>query len=253
MGQRIEAAQESIKQPRKGRRQPLLKTLVEIVRDIWIRIMIRLSVFSPWFMRLAGMPFGPYKDKKRLFRFLGDRAYISPLAQVNCQSQLELGGRCFIDDYVTIYAHPDSTGQVKLAENVHLYRWSVIELGDGPGSLEIGANTYLQAGCILNPFLGNIIIGADCMIAARCSFMPYQHDFTDASIPMREQPLTTKGDIVIEDNVWLGLNVSIMDGVRIGQGAIIGAGAVVTKDIPAYAIAGGVPARVIKMRDDKPS
>lgn len=249
MSQRVEVTQDSVKRPR--RRQPILKTLVEIVRDFWIRAMIGLSGLSPVFIRLAGLPFGPYKDKKKLFRFLGDRSYISPLAQINCRPQLEMGRRCFIDDYVTLYAHPASSGRIVLAENVHLYRWSVVELGDGVGNLEIGANTYLQSGCILNPFLGNIIIGADCMIAARCSFMPYQHEFTDTAIPMREQPLTTKGDIVLEDNVWLGLNVSVMDGVTIGKGAIIGAGAVVTKDIPAYAIAGGVPARVIKMRDDK--
>ena len=58
---------------------------------------------------------------------------------------------------------------------------------------------------------------------------------------MREQPIISKGGIVIEDNVWLGLNVSVMDGVTIGEGAVVGAGAVVTKDIPPFAIAGGIP------------
>jgi acetyltransferase-like isoleucine patch superfamily enzyme len=53
---------------------------------------------------------------------------------------------------------------------------------------------------------------------------------------------------VLEDDVWLGVNVAVMDGVTIGQGAIVGAGAVVTKDIPPYAIAGGVPARLIGVR-----
>lgn len=65
---------------------------------------------------------------------------------------------------------------------------------------------------------------------------------------MRELPLTSRGDIVVEDDVWLGLHVCVMDGVTIGQGAVIGAGAVVTKDIPPYAIAGGVPASVIRFR-----
>ena len=86
------------------------------------------------------------------------------------------------------------------------------------------------------------------MIASRCAFMPYQHGFADTHRPMREQPLTSRGDIVIEDDVWLGVGVTVMDGVTIGQGAIIGAGAVVTKDIPPYTIAGGVPARVIGAR-----
>jgi galactoside O-acetyltransferase len=84
--------------------------------------------------------------------------------------------------------------------------------------------------------------------------MPYQHGFAETGRPMREQPLTSKGDIVLADDVWLGVNVAVMDGVTIGQGAIIGAGAVVTKDIPPYTIAGGVPARVLRARraDDLP-
>jgi acetyltransferase-like isoleucine patch superfamily enzyme len=60
--------------------------------------------------------------------------------------------------------------------------------------------------------------------------------------------LQTKGDIVIEDDAWLGVGVVVLDGVRIGKGAVIGAGSVVTRDIPDNAIAVGVPASVVKMR-----
>ncbi len=213
----------------------------------WIQIMLRLSPVSPLFTYLAGLPLGPYKDKRRLLSHIGDRSYVSHRAQIKCP-KLQMGPRCFIDDYVTIYAHPGAQGGVYLEENVHIYRWSIVELGTGEGSLHIGSNTYIQSGCILNAFVGNIIIGANCMIAPHCAFMPYQHRFADTRRPMREQPLTSRGDVVIEDDVWLGLNVSVMDGVTIGQGAVIGAGAVVTQDIPPYAIAGGVPARVIRFR-----
>ncbi|HXW01547.1 MAG TPA: DapH/DapD/GlmU-related protein, partial [Anaerolineae bacterium] len=99
-------------------------------------------------------------------------------------------------------------------------------------------------------FVANITIGANCMIAPRCAFMPYQHNWADTSRPMREQPLISRGDIVLEDDVWLGANACVLDGVTIGRGAIIGAGAVVTKDVPSYAIAGGVPAHVIKFREN---
>ena len=247
MSQSVNPAQTDVKRRGRGRRQPITKTVLDIGKRLWMQTLVRLSVVSPVFLRLAAWPLGPYKDKKKLLRYLGDRPYISPLAQVQCDN-LSIGRRSFIDDYVTIYSHPQAEGRVELAQNVHLYRWSVIELGDGTGSLKIGPNTYLQSGCILNPFVGNIIIGANCMIAARCSFMPYRHAFEDTAIPMREQAVVSKGDIIIEDDVWLGLNVSVMDGVTIGKGAIVGAGAVVTKDIPPYAIAGGVPARVIRMR-----
>lgn len=229
------------------RRQPISKTIKDIAKRNWIQMMMRLARISPLFMRLAEIPMGPYKDKRLWLRYMGKRPYISPRAQISC-NDVKMGPRCFIDDFVTIYAHPKAEGGVYFDRNVHIYRWSIIELGDGPGSLKVGCNTYIQASCTLNPFMGDIIIGADCMIATRCAFMPYHHSFADTSRPMREQPILSKGDIVLEDDVWLGANVCVTDGVTIGQGAIVGAGAVVTKDIPAWAIAGGVPARVLRMR-----
>jgi len=229
-------------------RQPISKTTREIFVRKWIQVMIKLSAISPIFIQLAGLPLGSYKGKRKLLRYLGNRPYISSKAQIDCPN-LQMGPRCFIDDYVTIYAHQGALGGVYLDRNVHIYRWSIVELGKGEGCLKIGPNTYIQSGCILNAFVGSIIIGANCMIAPRCALTPYQHDFTDTGRPMREQPLTSRGDIIIEDDVWLGLNVCVMDSVTIGKGAIVGAGAVVTKDIPPYAIAGGVPARVIRFRE----
>jgi acetyltransferase-like isoleucine patch superfamily enzyme len=229
-------------------RQPITKTLKEIATRTWIQVVLRfVSVFPPS-VSLAGLPLGPYKGKRKLLWYLGDRPYISPKAQIGCPN-LEIGPKCFIDDYVTIYAHPGALGGVYLDRNVHIYRWSVVELGTGEGCLRVGSNTYIQSGCILNPFIGSVIIGANCMIAPRCTFMPYRHNFADIHRPMREQGLSSRGDIVVGDDVWLGAHVCVMDGVTIGEGAIVGAGAVVTKDIPPYAIAGGVPARVIGFRE----
>ncbi len=245
--QGLSSAQSETKSDSISRRQPVSQTLWDMSRRVWMQTMVRLAGVSPFFLRLAGLPLGPYKDKRKLLKYLGQRPYVSPRAEINCLS-LQIGPKCFIDDYVTIYTHPKGRGRVHLAENVHIYRWSMVELGEGEGSLKIGRNTYIQSGCVLNAFVSSIIIGANCMIAPRCAFMPYQHSFADTSRPMREQGFTSKGNIVLEDDVWLGANVTVTDGVTIGQGAIVGAGAVVTKDIPAYAIAGGVPARVLRYR-----
>lgn len=195
-------------------------------------------------LRLAAAMRGPYKDKKVLAN-LTRRPFISPRAQVSAKN-LGIGPHCFIDDYVTIYAHPDG-GRIALGEGVHLYRGTIIEVGAG-GSVTIGPNTHIQSGCNLKGFLGSLHIGADVQMAPGCGFSPYAHQFGDTTRPIREQGITTRGDIVIEDDVWIGLNVSVLDGVRIGRGAVIGAGSVVTKNIPAYAIAAGAPAKVIRYR-----
>jgi len=195
---------------------------------------------------LAEALVGPYKDRRILAR-VGNKPYISPRAQIKCP-RLYLGRGCFIDDEVTIYAHSDG-GDVRLGDRVHLYRGTIIEVGAG-GSVHIGADTHVQAGCNLKGFLGSVTIGRNVQIAPNCGFSPYEHNFEDRSAAIKSQGIRSAGDIVLEDDVWLGLGVAVLEGVRIGKGAVIGAGAVVTKDIPAYAIAVGVPARVIRVRGE---
>ena len=92
-----------------GRRQPIAKTVRHLALQFWVRSMGRLSAVSPVFTRLAILPLGPYKDRKQIFRYWGERPYVSPLAQVN-NVTLNLGPKSFIDDYVTIYAHPGAVG-----------------------------------------------------------------------------------------------------------------------------------------------
>ena len=211
--------------------------------------MSSLPVIGRLCVWLAGLPLGPYKDKRPLAH-ISSKPYISPRAQIKCPG-LRVSPGCFIDDYVTIYAHSDG-GTVILGRGVHLYRGTIVEVGAG-GNVSIGDNTHVQAGCHLKGFLRDLRIGANVQLAPHCGLSPYEHTITDIARPIMAQGIESKGDIVIEDDVWLGLGVNVLDGVTIGKGAVIGAGAVVTKSVPPYAIAVGVPARVTGMRGQKPT
>ncbi|MGQ9492149.1 MAG: acyltransferase [Anaerolineae bacterium] len=201
-----------------------------------------------WLMvRLAEILVGPYKDR-RILAQVTSRSYISPHAQIKCP-HLQIGRNCFIDERVTIYSHYNGS-EVRLGDRVHIYRDTIIEIGAG-GSVIIGDNTHIQASCNIKGFLKSVIIGCNVQIAPHCAFSPYEHNFEDRDTPINAQGLRSAGDIVLEDDVWLGVGVKVLEGVRIGKGAVIGAGAVVTKDVPEYAIAVGVPARVIRWRGVK--
>jgi acetyltransferase-like isoleucine patch superfamily enzyme len=87
------------------------------------------------------------------------------------------------------------------------------------------------------------------MIAPNCAFYPHDHGMAPGQ-PIRDQPLQTKGPIIIGDNVWVGAGVVVLGGVEIGEGAVIGAGSVVTTSIPGNAVAVGSPAKVVKFRSE---
>lgn len=96
---------------------------------------------------------------------------------------------------------------------------------------------------------GDIRIGDNVMMGPEVMIWTRNHCFNRVDIPMRLQGFSEDKPVLIEDDVWIGARVIILPGVRIGRGAILGAGAVVAKDVPDYAIVGGNPAKVIKSRE----
>jgi galactoside O-acetyltransferase len=113
----------------------------------------------------------------------------------------------------------------------------IIKIGD-----RVGINSNVQVGAAEN---GEIIMGNDVLIGPNVVIRASNHRYAQRHIPINKQG-HTGGKIIVEDDVWIGSNVTILPNVTIGKGAIIGAGAVVDKDVPPYTLAGGVPARVIK-------
>ena len=128
---------------------------------------------------------------------------------------------------------------VQLRRNVQLL---------GKGCIRIGNNTLVGDNSIMYSYEGGVVeVGSDVLIAANCYIIDSDHKFALGE-PISKQGVTVK-PTKIGNGVWLGTGVSVLRGVTIGDGAVIGAGSVVNKDIPANAIAVGVPARVIRYRE----
>jgi acetyltransferase-like isoleucine patch superfamily enzyme len=196
--------------------------------------------YAAW---IASWFYPPYKAGHQLAKM--SRAGYIAFGATLYHSDLSIGHHVFIGDRVIIF-DKGGAGSFALGDDVSINRDTIIEGGAG-GSLIIGDVTTIQPGCVFAAYKGPIVLGKEVQIAPNCAFYPYNHGMS-ADHPMKEQPLFTRGGIHIEDDVWLGYGVVVLDGVRIGRGSVIGAGSVVNRDIPAGVIAAGVPARVIKER-----
>jgi acetyltransferase-like isoleucine patch superfamily enzyme len=154
-----------------------------------------------------------------------------------------------LEDYVEIQAL--SKRGIRLGSNVSLGRYTVVRPTGNYGG-QVGEGMTVGDGSSFGPYCfigcsGYISVGKNVMAGPRVSFFGENHIFSDIDLPIREQGVKW-GNIVVEDNVWIGSGAIILAGVRIGEGAIIASGAVVTKDVEPFSIVGGVPARMIKYR-----
>ena len=126
-------------------------------------------------------------------------------------------------------------------------------IGDGTkircheGVVEIGDKTVFGQECTISAYQ-RVRIGEQCVIADRAMFIDFDHGVTEVDRPIRVQGIY-KRDTVVGSNVWVGYGACVLRGVRVGDNSIIGTNAVVTKDVPANAVVGGVPARVLRMRE----
>ena len=125
-------------------------------------------------------------------------------------------------------------------------------IGDGTkircheGIVEIGAKTVMGQECTISAYQ-HVRIGEECVIADRAMFIDFDHGIVEVDRPIRKQGIY-KRDVRIGANVWVGYGACFMRGVTVGDNSVIGTNAVVARDIPANAVVGGVPAKVIRMR-----
>ena len=156
-------------------------------------------------------------------------------------------GMVFLDRGARVSAHP-RLGRVVLGRWVHLGAGTALRCHEG--TLAIGDKAVLGRDVSVNCYL-DIEIGRAALFAEDVYVSDFDHNVDDLARPIKDQGIT-KARVRIEPEVWLGTKVTVAKGTVIGRGAVVGANAVVTHDIPPFAIAVGVPARVIKHRRAAP-
>ena len=125
-------------------------------------------------------------------------------------------------------------------------------VGDGTkircheGEVIIGAKTVLGQECTISAYR-HVRIGDQCVVADRAMFIDFDHGVVEVERPIRQQGIYMR-DLNVGSNVWIGYGACMLRGVRVGDNSVVGTNTVVTKDVPANAVVGGVPARILRMR-----
>lgn len=158
---------------------------------------------------------------------------------------IRLGNGVSIDDYVVVDAKGD-TSSITTGDQVLIGRYGILSCNES--SIHFGDRVSVGPFCLFAS-RSTIEIGSQVGIASGVHVVAGGYRVEDHSAPVTTQPRQSRG-ISIEDGVWIGSGARILDGVRIGANSIIGAGAVIHKDVPAGVVAVGNPARVVQKRED---
>lgn len=186
--------------------------------------------------------------KSRGFKKKGKHIFIGKEVKIRCKKKIECGSGITIGDYSYIDAL--SNGGIELGSNVSFGRNTIIEC---TGVIrKLGEKLIIEdgVGIAANAFIavrGTVKIGKDTIIGPNFKLHSENHNFSDIDTPIRLQGATRIG-VEIGEDCWIGSNVTILDGVKLGKGCIVAAGAVVNKSFEDYSIIGGVPAHIIKYR-----
>ncbi len=191
----------------------------------------------------------------KLFTQSGKGTFVSIHAELKGRN-IKIGSKCKILKHSKLdtscnpsnadYSKFTNVGKISLGNKVVIKDYALLFSYDG--FIKIGDN------CTINPFTviyghGGVTIGENVMIAANCIIVSSNHNFDSVEIPMSQQGIRSEG-IHIDSDVWIGSNVKVLDGIKVGKGCVIAAGSVVNRDLDSYGIYGGVPAKLIKMRTE---
>ncbi len=185
------------------------------------------------FMRRNGML------NHRYARLLARWAWL----RVRWRGRLQTDGLCFVA--------PGVTFEIGARGRVSLGRWSWVGHGTKirahEGEVRIGAKTVLGQECTISCYQ-HVSIGRECIVADRSMFIDFDHGMVEVERPIRAQGIY-KRDVRVGHNVWVGYGACFLRGTTVGDNAVVGTYAVVTRDVPDNAVVAGVPARVLRLRD----
>jgi acetyltransferase-like isoleucine patch superfamily enzyme len=158
--------------------------------------------------------------------------------------KIRIGDDVVIDDHCLLDAKGEANSGIRIGNGVFIGRNTILSCKNG--DIELEDRTNIGFNCEIFS-ASRVRLGADTLVAAYCYVIGGGHDFADPSKPVLAQGRSSEG-VTLGRGVWLGAGVKVLDGVHVGDHAIIGASAVVRESVPDYAIAAGVPARVIGHR-----
>lgn len=184
---------------------------------------------------------------KRLLGKVGGGVQFGRGVSLRHPGKITIGEGTAVDDFCLLDARGVSEGGFKIGARVLIARDCLIQSKTDAGFVEIGDECSIGSQTTLSS-AGGIRFGKNVLLAGQCYIGGGRYHTEDREVPMMHQGLFSKGPVVIEDDVWVGAGARIIDGVRIERGAIVGAGAVVTKDVASGEIVGGVPAKPIGKR-----
>jgi acetyltransferase-like isoleucine patch superfamily enzyme len=222
-----------------GSRSPLDLVLFEIVTSALQAFPGALGIF----LRSRIYPI--------LFKRCGDNVLFGRNVTLRVPQRIELGNHALIDDNAVLDAkgNPDSSF-IRCGNETEISRNAILAC-KGAGSITLGNFVSIGRNALLSA-RAPIQIGDNCSIGPYACVLASGHDWSDPDTPVLLQDRDVE-EIVIEENVWVGAHVTILDGVHIGKGSVIGVGSVVTHDVPSYRIAAGSPARVVRVRKESES
>lgn len=205
-----------------------------------------LCALAGWIPTIAGIALRA--AVYRLALRMQGLAAIERNVRLRYMDNIRLGRGVYLDEGVYIHACPQG---VEIGDNTYVMHGAVLHVynfRDLPHAfIRIGKDSLIGEYSVIRG-QGGVTIGDRVYTSPMTQLIAVNHVFDDPQHPFTEQGITAEG-IVVEDDVWLGSNVVVTDGVRIGRGSVIAASAVVTRDIPPHSVAAGVPAKVIRQID----